>query len=165
MVFPWYSHLYFDNCSLAKNYVTPFILYKSHIPYKKINQNIIWSLHLHGGNSKIQKNKQNIILHLHGGNSKIATCVVARAGTAYSCCRPKNTAFDRAVQRNNLVWMLVERRNRIFFLCLHLKKSILKRYRVICLFTFTTLWHRKNNKNGDNVKHINFYILSLIKCI
>ena len=36
--------------------------------------------------------------HTHWSNTTFPICAVDRAGTALSGCRPRNTAFDRAVQ-------------------------------------------------------------------
>ena len=40
----------------------------------------------------------SLFAKLHGGNVKSCKCAVDRAGTASTCCRSRNTVFNRAVQ-------------------------------------------------------------------
>ena len=57
--------------------------------------------------------------YVHGGNTKIPTCAVDLAGSALNGCRPRNTAFDRAVRLSTggirFVGALLESNLKVFF--------------------------------------------------
>ena len=40
---------------------------------------------------------------IHGGNTISPTCVVDRAGTVHSGCRPRITAFEGAIMVNDTI--------------------------------------------------------------